>query len=144
MVRYFYSEWKGEKFPLQIHEAKNFIELVKITGILRAFISLLAFNVFCAIAITLYPFIIYRETINVLRGDSLSLHLMRHEFIHLIQQKNLGRKKFYMMYILEWLKNFFLKGRIRDAYYEISFEKEANIISKDSASFQFFINSCLS
>jgi len=69
-------------------------------------------------AITLYPFIIYRD-----EPDERSLN---HERIHIMQQRELLVIGFYLLYVWYWLIN-----RIKyhdlgpDAYYNLPFEREA-------------------
>jgi len=68
------------------------------------------------IAITLCPFGIYYR-------DKISAKTKRHEMIHYAQQKEMFVIFFYLWYIIEWVISFFKYGK--DAYYNISFEREA-------------------
>ena len=69
-------------------------------------------------AITIYPFIICR---TVLRQPARS-----HEFIHIVQQKELWVVGFYILYVWYWLKNIVWKKMYpREAYLKIPFEREA-------------------
>ena len=69
-------------------------------------------------AITLYPFIIFR--------DEPDEHTINHERIHIQQQKELFVLPFYVLYVWYWLVN-----RVKyhdlgpDAYYNLPFEREA-------------------
>ena len=69
-------------------------------------------------AITLYPFIIFR--------DEPDEHTVNHERIHIQQQKELFVLPFYILYVWYWLVN-----RVKyqdlgpDAYYNLPFEREA-------------------
>ena len=69
-------------------------------------------------AITIYPFIIYRD-----EPDEVSLN---HERIHIMQQRELFLIGFYVLYAWYWLVN-----RVKyydlgpDAYYNLPFEREA-------------------
>ncbi len=68
-------------------------------------------------AINLFGIIFIRRGIIV---DEITLN---HEAIHTTQMKELWYVGFYLLYILEWIiKLFFYK---RNAYYNISFEREA-------------------
>jgi len=69
------------------------------------------------VAITLYPFIISRE--------EMSEDLLRHESIHIAQQKELFVVFFYLLYGWDYLKGF-IKFRDKElAYRRIRFEQEA-------------------
>tara|TARA_R110001583_G_scaffold24260_6_gene88644 strand:- start:845 stop:1186 length:342 start_codon:yes stop_codon:yes gene_type:complete len=69
------------------------------------------------VAITLYPFIISRE--------EMSEDVLRHESIHIAQQKELFVLFFYMLYGWDYLKGL-LKFRNKElAYRRIRFEQEA-------------------
>ena len=68
-------------------------------------------------AITLFPFIISR--------DEMSDVTVRHEIIHIEQQKELLVVFFYILYVGYWLKGK-VKGMTNDeAYMNIPFEQEA-------------------
>jgi len=68
-------------------------------------------------AITLFPFIISR--------DKMSDVTIRHEMIHIEQQKELLVIFFYILYVWYWLKGK-VKGMSNDdAYMNIPFEQEA-------------------
>lgn len=68
--------------------------------------------------ITLYPFVFLRER-------SPERTIVNHERIHYEQVKRLGMLRFYALYLKEYFQNR-LKGMgHRQAYLEISFEKEA-------------------
>lgn len=68
-------------------------------------------------AITLYPFIISKERLNVT--------VYNHEKIHLVQQRELWIIGFYLLYVWYWLGARMKGLNGRDAYYAIPFEKEA-------------------
>lgn len=69
-------------------------------------------------AITIYPFIIYRD-----EPDDRS---MNHERIHIIQQREMWVFAFYPLYYWYWLVNrFWYKDSGSEAYYNIPFEREA-------------------
>jgi len=70
-------------------------------------------------AITIYPFIFYRDP-SFLKSDTD----LTHEIIHVYQQLEMMIVFFYLWYLFEWFSNIFVYG-IKDAYKEISFEKEA-------------------
>jgi len=65
------------------------------------------------IAITIYPWVFYRKTLN---KDEWN-----HEAIHLQQQKELFVIFFYILYLIEWI----LRLPFGNAYKNISFEREA-------------------
>lgn len=68
-------------------------------------------------AITLYPFIISRDRLNIT--------IYNHEKIHLVQQRELWVVGFYLLYIWYWLKARAKGLNNNDAYRSIPFEKEA-------------------
>ena len=70
--------------------------------------------------ITLYPFIILKDTYN--NTLKRSKKILNHEKIHIEQQKELLIVFFYLWYIIEWFIRLFMKG---NAYRNISFEKES-------------------
>lgn len=65
------------------------------------------------IAITIYPWVFYRKTLN---KDEWN-----HEKIHLAQQKEYFVIFFYILYLIEWI----LRLPFGNAYKNISFEREA-------------------
>ena len=69
---------------------------------------------------TVWPFILIRE--SSLRSDPV---FMNHERIHYRQQKELLVLFFYVWYVLEYLVRLIQSGDRREAYKNISFEKEA-------------------
>ena len=66
---------------------------------------------------TLWPFILVSDRTN------LTKRLLHHEMIHIRQQREMLVVPFYIWYVLEWLIRLPFYGR--DAYYNISFEREA-------------------
>ena len=68
-------------------------------------------------AITLYPFIISRE--------EMSEDVLRHESIHIAQQKELFVVFFYMLYGWDYLRGLIKFRDKKMAYYRIRFEQEA-------------------
>ena len=68
-------------------------------------------------AITIYPFVISRERLDIT--------IYNHEKIHLVQQRELWVVGFYILYMWYWLKAVAMGNTGRDAYYAIPFEKEA-------------------
>ena len=73
--------------------------------------------------ITLFPFIILRERFRDGSFYSkLAPRIIRHESIHIEQQKQLLIIFFYPWYLIEWIIRLFMKG---NAYKNISMEKEA-------------------
>lgn len=68
--------------------------------------------------ITLYPFVFVREK----RPD---MTLVNHERIHYEQARRVGVLRFYVLYLGEYFQNRLRGMGHREAYREISFEKEA-------------------
>lgn len=61
------------------------------------------------------------------KGDvALTPELVNHEMIHTAQMKEMLYIPFYILYVVEWLVRLVqFKGRTYEAYYNISFEREA-------------------
>jgi len=77
-------------------------------------------RMFGVAAITLYPFILFRNHKFMVRPETVN-----HERIHYMQIKRDGVCRFYIQYAYEWLRNI-LKGMSpREAYRSISYEVEA-------------------
>ena len=75
-------------------------------------------------AITIYPFIIFR--------DEPDERTVNHERIHIAQQRELFVLPFYVLYVGQWLINKFkYKDTGPEAYYNISFEQEAYLNSSN-------------
>ena len=74
-------------------------------------------------AITIWPFVFIRD-----EGNKITIN---HESIHIKQQEELWVLPFYVLYLFEWLKNLANDMNGRDAYFNISFEKEAYGNQKD-------------
>ena len=86
------------------------IENSRIPKLLSVFINIRA--------ITLWPFIIYKD-----KADEVSLN---HERIHIEQQKELWVIGFYALYVYYWLKNMVVfRLNPYEAYKTIPFEYEA-------------------
>tara|TARA_B100000686_G_C16200940_1_gene670552 strand:- start:44 stop:385 length:342 start_codon:yes stop_codon:yes gene_type:complete len=68
-------------------------------------------------AITLWPFIVSK--------DEMSEDVLRHESIHIAQQKELFVLLFYMLYGWDYLKGFIKYKNKQKAYFQIRFEQEA-------------------
>jgi len=99
----------------------SFKELKAEVGCLRAIISVIALLILDFDAITLYPYIIATKPIFDF--------LFRHEYVHILQQKEDGLFKFCVRYIWEFFKNFFFNKETRfdfeESYWNISYEVEA-------------------
>lgn len=67
-------------------------------------------------AINLFGVLFVRKGVNVTE------RLLRHEYIHTCQMRELGYIGFYILYLLEWIIRLFRKG---NAYRNLSFEREA-------------------
>lgn len=74
-------------------------------------------------AITIWPFVFIRDN-----GNEITIN---HESIHIKQQEELWVIPFYVLYLFEWIKNLISDMNKRDAYFNISFEKEAYNNQKD-------------
>ncbi len=72
------------------------------------------------VGITLFPFIFLK--CYSLKDDSI---LLNHEQIHLTQQKELLVVFFYLWYGIEYLVRLFQYRNRREAYRNVSFEREA-------------------
>jgi len=68
-------------------------------------------------AITLFPFIVTKE--------EMSEETLRHEMIHIAQQKELLVVFFYLLYGWDYLKGYLKYRNKETAYYQIRFEQEA-------------------
>jgi len=93
------------------------IENSRIPKLLSVFINIKA--------ITLWPFIIFRnETDDV---------MLNHERIHLVQQRELWLVGFYILYVYYWLKNMVIfRLNPFEAYTTIPFEYEARFNEKNA------------
>ncbi len=78
-----------------------------------------------AAAITLWPFGIYFRSQKYLDKE----HIRNHESIHWKQSKELLGLFFYILYVVEWIYKMGIYGKY--AYYNISFEREANAHEND-------------
>lgn len=65
------------------------------------------------------------------RGTTISQLTVQHEQIHTLQMKELGYALFYIIYVIEWLIKLFLYLDFKQAYKNISFEKEAYMFEND-------------
>lgn len=70
-------------------------------------------------AITIYPFIIFRDK------KYMTDHIVRHETIHIKQQKEMLVLPFYLWYGIEYLIRLIQYKNKFEAYKNISFEREA-------------------
>lgn len=61
------------------------------------------------------------------RQSELSKRVLRHEAIHTAQMRELLYIGFYLWYIIEWVVRLFQCGDTKEAYLNISFEREARI-----------------
>ena len=57
----------------------------------------------------------------------IDVHVLNHERIHTLQQRELLFVPFYIIYIAEWLLHLARYRSMHRAYMEISFEKEAYV-----------------
>lgn len=55
----------------------------------------------------------------------INKYVINHERIHTAQQRELLFIPFYIVYLIEWLIRLFQYKNWKDAYYNISFEREA-------------------
>ena len=75
-------------------------------------------------AITLYPFIIFKD-----EPDEVTVN---HERIHIAQQKELFILPFYILYVWFWLVNIVRhRDSTKEAYYNLPFEREAYANDQD-------------
>ena len=89
--------------------------------IIVKFIFLSNFN-----AMAIWPFIFLRD--KELKNDDI---LLNHENIHLKQQKELLWIFFFMIYFIEFLAKIVIYKRLKLAYRNISFEREAYLYEYD-------------
>jgi hypothetical protein len=75
-------------------------------------------------AITIYPNI-------YIVGLDADMRLLRHEYEHLKQMERLGRVKFYLSYVYEFILGFIEYRNWSDAYHSISFEFEAYLVQSN-------------
>ena len=74
-------------------------------------------------AIAIWPFVFIQD-----EGNETTIN---HESIHTKQQEELWVIPFYLLYLFEWIKNLISDMNKQDAYFNISFEKEAYGNQKD-------------
>ena len=72
------------------------------------------------VGLTLWPFILIKE--GYLKED---VRLINHERIHLRQQIEMLIIPFYLWYVLEWVFRFIKYRDAKEAYLNLSFEREA-------------------
>jgi hypothetical protein len=77
------------------------------------------------IGMTLYPFIFLKKSYFAVKPKEVLDKCIRHESIHIQQQKELLVVFFYVWYITEYLIRFLTSLRPNVAYENISFEREA-------------------
>jgi hypothetical protein len=77
-------------------------------------------------ALAIWPFIFLRG--KELKNDEI---LLNHEKIHLKQQKELLWIFFFMIYFIEFLAKIVIYKRLKLAYRNISFEREAYLYERD-------------
>ena len=59
------------------------------------------------------------------KGSNVSAYTINHESIHQQQAREMLYIIFYLWYAVEWLIRFIRSGNARQAYYDISLEREA-------------------
>lgn len=84
-----------------------------------------------------FPFGTYRA-INMLgiifakrKYGKLNKTVLNHEYIHSLQQREMLFVFFYMWYVMEWLVKLCKYRNTTEAYYNISFEREAYAHQRD-------------
>jgi hypothetical protein len=77
------------------------------------------------VGLTLFPFIILKN-----KEDKNNLVLMNHEKIHIRQQLELLVFPFYVLYLLDFCRQYFKFRNIALAYRNIVFEREAYVNEK--------------
>lgn len=73
--------------------------------------------------ITIFPFVFLRKSYFDGKSEYILNRTIRHEKIHIEQQKELLVLPFFIVYFLEWLIKLFKYGKL--SYRNISFEREA-------------------
>jgi len=82
--------------------------------------------------IAIFPYVILRERYRDSEDEfwiNANKKTINHESIHFQQALELGVIPFYLLYVLEWMFKLLFYGK--EAYYKISFEKEAYQNEKD-------------
>ncbi len=87
---------------------------------------LIVFKRLPANAMALFPFIVLKK-----EQQKTDLILLNHEKIHLRQQLELLILPFYICYLLNYLVNLFKYRNHEEAYFNISFEREAYQFESD-------------
>lgn len=64
-------------------------------------------------------------------SDWIDKYVINHEKIHTAQQRELLFIPFYILYLIEWCIRCFQYNSCKQAYYNISFEREAYKYGKD-------------
>lgn len=59
------------------------------------------------------------------RGNNISQRTIQHEQIHTLQMKEMLYIFFYIWYVIEWICKLFVYNNFKEAYRNISFEREA-------------------
>ena len=76
--------------------------------------------------ITLWPFVVLREKYNSTSyWKKKAARIINHESIHIKQQEEMLVIPFYLWYVLEWVIKIPIYKSAKEAYYNISFEREA-------------------
>ena len=75
---------------------------------------------FDALAMTLYPFVLFVD-----KKENVTADLLVHEAIHVRQVRREGILKFYLKYYLDWFKLLRSGLSREDAYWKIPYEVEA-------------------
>lgn len=76
--------------------------------------------------ITLYPFIF----MTISKHKAIKSRLLHHEWIHILQVRKHGFFRFYFSYIMQSFVNILKYRNLKEAYRNISFEKEAYLKEK--------------
>ena len=76
--------------------------------------------------ITLWPFVVLREKYtSTSYWKRKAARIINHESIHIKQQEEMLVIPFYLWYVLEWAIKIPIYKSAKEAYYNISFEREA-------------------
>lgn len=72
-------------------------------------------------AITVYPFIFFADD----REAAMDMHIVAHEYVHVLQVRKLGWLRFYWTYLLQYFRQRFAGRSDFEAYMGVNYEIEA-------------------
>ncbi len=136
--------WDEKTYPLKFYRV-NAADLSRHVGLWRTIIVRFALFRLKMLGITLFPFVIVRgddPVAGIILESGGSSSLMRHEFVHLLQQWKTGRTRFYFCYLWNWMKEFFKRRNWLEAYLHVQYEVEARDLASKPLHFQKLLKEC--